>query len=113
MPIIIGLLSLSLASSGAIQTDAPAIPTACVQFSEPFYLAAQVREGRTEEQALYLFQSARSKSPSNNELLAEKAMIAAIHLAYRHPHLPPDEIKRRVQLACSVSPDGKVQFNGL
>ena len=113
MPIIIGLLSLSLASSGAIQADAPAIPTACVQFSEPFYLAAQVREGRTEEKTLSLFQSARSKSPSNDELLAEKAMIAAIHLVYRHPHLSPDEIKHRVQLACSVTPDGKVQFNGL
>ena len=113
MRIIVALLLFYSAPSSAAQPETPTTPPACVQFSRPFQLAAQVREGRSEEETLALFQSIRSDNPSDDELLAEKAMISAIRLVYQHPNLSADEIQKRVQLACTVSPEGKVQFNGL
>ena len=111
--IILALVLFYSASSSGAQVETPSIPPACIQFSEPFQLAAQVREGRSEEETLSLFQSMRSDSPSEDELFAERAMISAIRIAYQHPELSPDEIQRRVQLACTTGADGKVQFNGL
>jgi hypothetical protein len=107
------LIALSSISCATSRPEPQAIDPRCVQFSQPFLMAAQVRQGRSLEDSLSILAGVESENPSESDLFAEKAMRATVRFVYAHPDLSPKELQRRVQLACSIDNNGKIQFNGL
>jgi hypothetical protein len=115
MPKILAIILLALLSTPCVASEeiSQAVDPRCVQFSEPFLYAAQVSVGRTLDQSLEIFERSRSKDPTKDDLIAEKWMLATIRFVYRHSELSPEELQQRVQASCSISPDGKIRFNGI
>ncbi|MGB4860492.1 MAG: hypothetical protein WBP11_14345 [Dokdonella sp.] len=107
------LIALSFASCASPRPEAQVVNPKCVQFSEPFLMAAQVREGRSLEDALSMLSGVQGQTSSEADQFVNKAMEAAIRLVYAHPDFAPRELQRRVQLACAVDSNGKIRFNGL
>ena len=107
--LVLLLAMLALPFHARAQEPAPA----CAQLGQAFQMVAQLREGLTRDQALELVDQASGGAATPDQLSAEDQTRMAIRQVYAHPQLTPDEIQRRVQAACSVDSEGKIQFDGL